>query len=104
MKNITANDINQLIQSEKVILVFHGNGCINCKIMQPIIDSLENTFPNIRFYRINVDLYPHLIQTYKITSLPTLLPFRHGQILPAIIGIKTVQILKKTIEQTLNYA
>ena len=104
MKNITANDITKLTQSGKVIIVFHGIGCLNCKIMQPIIDNLELAFPHIKFYRVNIDLHPHLLQTYKINSLPTLLPFHHGKMLPAIIGVKTLRTIKRIIDQTLNYA
>jgi len=104
MKNINANEIVKLTKTGKVIVIFHGIGCLNCKMMHPTIENLALAFPDIQFYRVNVDLYPHLIQTYKINSLPTLLPFRHGQMLPAIVGVKTLQTLKNLINQTLNYA
>ena len=104
MKNINANAISRLTKSGKVIIVFYGTGCINCKIMQPTIEKLEPLFPDVMFYHVNVDLYPHLIQSYKINSLPTLLPFYHGQSLSAIIGVKSFQVLKKLIHQTLYIA
>ena len=104
MKRINTNEIVKLIQIGKVIIVFHGVGCFNCKLMQPIIESLEPIFPHIKFYSLNVDLHPHLIQSYKITTLPTLLLFRHGKMLQTIEGVKSLQILKKLIDQTLNYA
>lgn len=104
MKNINANDIAKVILNGKVIIMFYGIGCMNCKIMQPIIDKVELHFSSVTFYRINVDLYPHLLQSYKITSLPTIIPFRNGQNLSPIIGVKSLNILEKLIDQSLNYA
>ena len=75
---------------------------MNCKIMQPVVDKLEPLFPDISFYCINIDLHPHIMQRYKITFLPTIIPFRNGQNLPAIIGVKSFDILKKSIEESFN--
>ncbi|MCM1404222.1 MAG: thioredoxin family protein [Prevotella sp.] len=90
--------------SGKVVIEFYGTGCLNCQMMTPIINQLEHDFPDIRFYRVNADQYPNLIQKYHITSLPTLLMFRQGQMLPPIVGIKPLQVMQRLIDQTLNYA
>lgn len=104
MENIQAKNITTLTRTGKVVLIFHETGCFNCKIMQPIFIELEQAFPLVKFYLINIDRYPHLAQTYQITSLPTLIPFRHGQKLPCISGLKSYTVLKKIIDKSLNYA
>ena len=104
MKNIQAKNIVDVIRTGKVILIFHGSNCFNCKIMEPIFNQLEQSFPLVKFYLVNIDAYPQILQTYQISALPTLLPFRHGQKLPAIIGIKSFSVLKQLIDQSLNYA
>lgn len=104
MENISAADFTQQTATGKVVVEFYGTGCLNCQMMAPILSNLEPTFPEVRFYRVNADEYPALVQKYQVTSLPTLLLFRHGQILPAIVGVKSPQILQRLIDQTLNYA
>lgn len=103
MINIIANDISQVITNGKVVLEVYSSGCLNCQIMSPILSNLEKDFPGISFCQINADITPDLIQKYKIMSLPTLLIFRHGQLLRTITGVKHPQLLKTIIGQTLNY-
>ena len=104
MKNIQPQNIPALTRTGKVVLIFHENGCFNCKIMEPIFEDLQRAFPLIQFYAVKIDLYPQLAQKYKISSLPTLIPFRYGQKLPAIVGMKSLQVLSKLIDKSLNYA
>ena len=104
MENIDTTDFTTLTAAGKVVIEFYGTGCFNCQMMTPILNNLERAFPDVRFYRVNADQYPSLVQKYQVTSLPTLLLFRHGQMLPAIIGVKPLQTLQKLIDQTLNYA
>ena len=88
----------------KVVIEFYGQGCLNCQMMTPIINNLEKDFPDVRFYRVNADDHHALVQQYQVASLPTLLLFRHGQILGRIVGVKAQQTLHNLIDQTLNYA
>lgn len=88
----------------KVIIEFYGNGCLNCQMVAPIISNLEREFPYIRFYRINADLRPDLVQKYQVTSIPSLLLFRNGQKVSTIIGAKPYHILRMMITDALAYA
>ena len=58
MENVNTINLNHLTQLGTVIVEFYGNGCMNCKIMAPILSQLEVTMPYIRFYRVNADTYP----------------------------------------------
>ena len=104
MEKIYTTDLTALTQAGKVVIEFYGNGCLNCQMMTPILNQMENVFPAIRFYRVNADENPELVQKYQVMSLPTLLLFRHGEMLSAIVGVKPSQTLQKLIDQTLNYA
>jgi len=90
--------------TDKMVLEFYGKGCLNCRIMEPILRDLELIMPNVHFYRIDADERPDLVQMYHITSLPTLLLLRHSQVLSTIVGVKTRQTLYNQINEILNYA
>ncbi|MBQ7974051.1 MAG: thioredoxin family protein [Clostridia bacterium] len=104
MKNISGFEFSSVIKSGKVVVIFYGTGCLNCKIMQSTFNEIESTFPNVNFYKINADRYFNLMQMYRINSLPTMLLFRHGKMLPPIVGVKTLSTLKTLINNSLNYA
>ena len=104
MENLTAADFATVTATGKVVVEFYGAGCMNCQMMAPILGNLESMFPEVRFYRLNADQSPALLQKYQVTSIPTLLLFRHGQSLPAIVGVKPAGTLARLIDQTLNYA
>ncbi len=88
----------------KVVIEFYGNGCLNCQIMSPIINNLEQAMPDVIFYRINADEHPNLVHQYQITSIPSLLLFHDGKLLSKIIGVKSQLSLQMLIDDTLNYA
>ncbi len=104
METICTTDITPLIQTGKVMIEFYGDGCLNCQMMTPVLNQLEYIMPNVRFYRINVDICKNLIHQFNINSLPTLLLFHNGQLLLKTIGVKTVDTLRKLICDTLNCA
>ncbi len=95
MKNLTSVG--------NVVIEFYGDGCLNCQMMTPILNNLELLMPHVRFYRINADANQNLVAQYQITSLPSLLIFRNGQLLSRIIGVKPIHTLRKMIEETLRY-
>ena len=85
----------------KVVLEFFGNSCLNCQMMTPIMNNIEYIMSNIRFYRINADARPDLVQKFNITSLPTLLLFNNNQLVSTIVGVKSQHVLQAIINQAL---
>ena len=90
--------------SGKVIIEFYGEGCFNCQLMTPVLKNLERIMSDVRFYRINADYHPKLVQQYQVTSLPSLIHFRDGRMLSTIVGQKSQLALQMMIEDILNYA
>lgn len=90
--------------SGNVVIEFYSEGCINCQMMTPIINNLEHSFHNIRFYRINADQRPDLVQKYRVTSIPSLLLFQNGRKITTIVGAKPEHILHKIILDALIIA
>ena len=88
----------------KVVIEFYTTGCLNCQMMSPIIANLEHLMPDIRFYRVNADIHPDLVQKYQVISIPSLVLFRNGQKLSTIVGTKPQATLQAMINNLLNYA
>lgn len=62
-----------------VILDFYADWCSPCQRMSPLIDGIAKVLPQFTFIKINRDFFMDLANTFKITSIPTLLFLRNGK-------------------------
>ena len=90
----------KVIQSPSpVVADFYATWCGPCKILSPMLDQLAASFTNrIQFVKINLDEAPALSQRYDIEAIPTLLFFKHGQVVDRIVGLPAEDDLKSHLE------
>ena len=67
-------------QSPSVIVDFYADWCGPCKQIAPVFNSLSSQLPKVKFVKVNVDKVPEVSQLCKITSLPTFITFKNGQL------------------------
>jgi len=71
---------------EYKLLDFWAPWCNPCKLMNPIIDKLEQENPNIEVVRINVDENSAMVDKYGIQTIPTYILEKDGEIVNAVKG------------------
>lgn len=104
MKEITqANFIEEVIDSEElVVLDFWAPWCGPCKMIAPIMEQLNTDYGNkVKFAKLNVDDNPRIANDYKITSIPTIMMFKKGEIVDTTVGFKPKQILEQIIQNNI---
>lgn len=81
------------------ILDFYAKWCVPCKKLNPIIDNLKITYPNIIFTKIDIEKEHELTDKYKIDSVPTIIILDHNnQIISKIVGLN-IQLLTTEIQK-----
>lgn len=74
------------MSKEYKLLDFWAPWCNPCKLMNPIIDKLEQENPNIEVVRINVDEDSAMVDKYGIQTIPTYILEKDGEIISAVKG------------------
>ena len=86
---LTTEKYNETVKNTKGLLVvdFWASWCGPCKMLAPIIDELEAEMPDVVFAKVNVDEEVQPALENNITSIPTLLFIKDGEIVNKSIGL-----------------
>lgn len=84
--------------SVPVLVDFWAAWCGPCQMLSPVVEEIASSHPEIKVGKVNVDEQPQLAQTFSVSAIPTLLVFKHGQLVQQFVGVQ----LKSTILAALS--
>ncbi|MEQ9363387.1 MAG: thioredoxin [Leptospirales bacterium] len=86
--------------SDGVVLVdFWAEWCGPCRMVAPIVEELSGELPDVTFAKLNVDENQQVAQKLGITSIPTLLLYKDGEVVDRVVGLQPKPKLKSFIEK-----
>ncbi|MDO8686756.1 MAG: thioredoxin family protein [Candidatus Berkelbacteria bacterium] len=99
LREFEDSEFNDLIKSKKnAIIEFGAPWCNACKLTEPIIANLEESYQNVLFGKIDVAKAPGLASKMGVMSLPNIFIIKAGKIADQIIGVTN----KKTLEEKIK--
>ena len=72
--------------SNTVLLDFWATWCGPCRMVAPIVEEIAAENPGVTLGKINVDEEMELAMQFGITSIPTLVVMKDGQMVNKAIG------------------
>ncbi len=89
----------EVLKSDKTVLVdFWASWCAPCMMLSPVIAEIAAENENITVGKVNVDEEQELSVQYGISSIPTLLVFRNGEIVNAAVGLRSKEHIAEMLK------
>ena len=98
MTELKSENFDDVISSsKKCVIDFYATWCTPCKIMNPVLESVENEIGHGSIYKIDIEQNKDLIQRFNIQSVPTFLFFENGYEKERKIGILSKKYLTESL-------
>jgi len=101
---VSINLYDETISSGTLVLIdFYAPWCGPCRKMMPLIDSLKTQYhPQMKVFKVNVDVSKKLVKQQKIIGVPLFRMYRNGKLLFEHDGMLTRNELEAVIEKALK--
>jgi thioredoxin 1 len=100
-QHVTKDTFQQEVLDKKglVLVDFFAEWCGPCKMVAPIIEELATEMKDVSFVEIDVDKDGELAQQYNVTSIPTFMIVKNGEVVSQFVGAQGKESFEEEIEK-----
>jgi len=99
--HVTSDNFDRdVLQSNKPVLVdFWAEWCGPCRMVAPTLDEIAEENQSIRIAKVDVDNQQDLAHRFQVSSIPTFILFKNGQVADRMMGAMPKASFQSFIER-----
>lgn len=100
MKLLSNKEYKEILdkKSGKVVIDFFAEWCGPCQMLAPVMEEVSKEYPDVEFYKVNIDEEQELAIENSVFSIPTIVFLKDGQEAKRAVGFLSKQEFKEYIE------
>ena len=100
MLQITKDNFKTEVEEHQglVVIDLYADWCGPCRMLAPILASLEEEYTDVKFCKINVDDEPELAKSFNVSSIPMVAFVKDNTFADLSVGLVPKDKLKVMIE------
>lgn len=98
--SVNRNNFEEIKGSEKTVLLdFYADWCNPCRMVSPLVDQIAEENPQYVVGKINVDEEPDLARIFGVSTIPTLVVMKDGNIVNQSAGARPKHQILAMLEE-----
>jgi len=92
-KEITDNTFEKETADGVVMVDFWAPWCAPCRMVAPVLDEIQKDLgEKVKIVKMNVDENPQIATKLSVTSIPTLVVYKNGELVERTVGAGPKQL------------
>ncbi len=100
IKKFSDDNFDEGIKQGVVLVDFYADWCGPCRMLTPVIEELAQEMKGkITIAKVDTDQSVNVSAKYEVSSIPTLLLFKNGELIKRVVGLKDLDGLRKMVNE-----
>ncbi len=102
IKILTDATFDEGVAGGVVLVDFYADWCGPCRMLTPVLEELaQEMVGKVTVVKVDTDQSAQVAGKYEVTSIPTLILFKDGEMKKRVVGLKDLDALKQLINEVL---
>ena len=107
VSNVDSNNFEEFSKQEGLVVIdIWAEWCMPCKVLSPIVDTVAAEFTqeklDVKVGKMDVDKNKDLAAELGVTSIPTILIYKDGEVIHKNVGMIQKAKLKQLIQEKIS--